>query len=208
MAYYSTDYTDQGFLIKPRYKDDVLIYNWFEERALRDPSFLPLTTKPRKTGDLECYGQHLSTDGKHIATTGQDQKKCLTTANGQVEHAKGLSKETCNVDKNEKIKKENCKNEKDKEKMQAISPSDPLRGFYVSTYTRSYGARQGYVHLNSFPTRDFETRKQEALNPNGIQDVRAEDTSDEEHNCGSCEEMDASCKEGTGCLRCMQLAGM
>jgi len=182
---YSADFTDQSFLIKPRYKDDVLIYNWFEERALRDPKFLPLLTKSLKTEDVEG-AQKLSAAAKEKA----DREK----------NALKESSNTTNYQKNKKQTKEHEKYDADGDLI------DPLRGYYVSTYTRSYGHPIGYSNLDTFPTADFHTRRLTAMNPDGTSAQKTSACYEQENNNLECEQLEESRMENSGCLRCKQLA--
>jgi len=91
-----------------------------------------------------------------------------------------------------------------------------LRGYYATTYTRSYGPRQGYIHLDSYPSADFERRRSAAMNADGNQvgdengelGTQLDSQATRDENCLRCEQLARSNKESSGCLRCLQLAAV
>jgi len=185
-----------GFFNKPRYRHDVLIGNWYEDRALHDPSFLPLTTTSRKpaTVDSVVKDEVRPTSAAHNGATVNGERN---------NESLGRSSDSDN--------KQQANNST---KDFPVNPADPVRGYYATTYKRSYGPRNGYIHADSYPsaTEDFEVRREAAMHPEKMewttQETTTSNKTNNNSNCLRCEELAKTSKEDSGCLRCMQLAGL
>jgi len=177
------DLQGPGFFNKPRYRHEVLIGNWYEDRALRDPAFLVSTSgrKPAATVDNVVKDE--------VRLTSVTNKDVIV--NGSKTFKTGLNGASTNYDQS-----------------YMVSPVDPVRGYYATTYKRSYGPHQGYIHLDSYPKADdFTSRRETAVNPERTTSLEQSDDG-KKNGCLRCEQLAKSTKENSACLRCLQLAGL
>lgn len=179
------DLLGPGFFNKPRYRHEVLIGNWYEDRALRDPSFLPVTTTSRKVATVD--------------TVVKDEVRPTSTADL-----------TVNGGQNGDVLDRSAGSTGDF----SVNAGDPTRGYYATTYKRSYGPRNGYIHCDSFLSSagDFATRREAAMHPENMEVTSGETTinnnNNNSNNCLRCEQLAKTSQENSGCLRCMQLSGL
>jgi len=187
------DIVGPGFFSKPRYRHEVLIGNWYEDRALHDPSFLPSTTTSRKPVTFDSVVKDevrpsSSVNNGLMVNGGQN--------NGDLNRSSEANKQQAN------------NNTRDV----PVHAGDPARGYYATTYKRSYGPRHGYIHCDSYPTatEDFETRREAALHPDsmGLTTQTTPMNNSSSDNCLRCEQLAQSSNENSGCLRCVQLSGL
>jgi len=182
------DLLGPGFFNKPRYRHEVLIGNWYEDRALQDPNFLSHTTTARKPVTVDSVVKD------------EVRPTSITDNNGLT--VNGLGTTSFN-------KQQTNNNTKD----YTINPGDPTRGYYATTYKRSYGPRNGYIHYDTYPTatEDFDRRREAAMHPGSMGSIPQQTTMSSNNNnsggnnCLRCEQLS---KENTECSRCQQLAGL
>jgi len=191
------DILGPGFFNKPRYRYEVLIGNWYEERALKDPSFLPSSMTSRKPVSVDSVVKDevrlSSATNMGVTVNGGQSKEALGRSSGGTE----ANKEEMN------------NNTKDF----SVNPGDPIRGYYATTYKRSYGPRNGYIHADTYPSamEDFDTRREAAMHPENMDSTAQEtmmDNNNTSSNCLRCEQLAKSSKENSDCPRCVQLAGL
>jgi len=179
------DLLDPTAFNKPRYRHEVLIGNWYEDRALRDPNFLTNTATYRKSVTVdsvvkdEVRPTSATLNGGVTVNGGQQNKEAF---NKSSESAKDVT----------------------------VNPGDPIRGYYATTYKRSYGPRNGYIHYETYPPAiaDFDQRREAALHPDQKELTLQETTMNNNNNCLRCEQLAKTSNENSDCPRCVQLAGL
>jgi len=149
MATYANIDIGPESVVKPRYRHQVLIGNWFEERALQDATFLPMNNRTMKR---EPIGD--ARNGINVNSEGVQQ---MNTTDTQMNGTSVLMNDTSNLQESGG-RRRRTGTEEDKK-----GGIDSLRDYYTSTYRAT---RPGFKYMHQDPSAEDTARSQSSTNQN------------------------------------------